>query len=141
MAGSINDYTNARWDIADMVVQIDGIKPVLFTSGDIFTLSFAEDNITISSDAYGHGITVINHNGQADLTINISRLDPIWTKILKEKEFKEQSHEIIIYTPVEIISTTSASLAKIPDLNGNKEAPTVPLLYHCVSASVDPNEQ
>jgi len=140
MAGSINEYTDARWDIADMVVQIDGIRPTLYTSGDVFTLAFNEDNITISSDVFGNGITVINHNGQADLTVNLSRLDPVWKKIIKEKGFKEQEHEIIIYTPVEIISTTSASLAKIPDINGNNEAPTVALQYHCVRASVDPNE-
>lgn len=138
---SINEFTDGRWDVADMVVSIDGIKPNLFTSGDVFTLSFNEDNITISSDVFGNGITVINHNGQADLTINLSRLDPIWQKVLEEQAFREEAHEIVIYTPVEIISTTSASIAKIPDLNGNNEAPTVALQFHCVHAKVDPNQK
>lgn len=137
---SINEYTDGRWDIDDMVVSIDGIKPKLFTSGDVFTLSFNEDNITIQSDVFGNGITVINHNGQADLTLNLSRLDPIWTKVLEDQHFKEMAHKVIIYTPVEIISSTSASIARIPDLNGNNDAPTVALLFHCVRASVDPNK-
>lgn len=140
MADSINEYTDGRWDIADMVVSIDGIKPNIYTSGDVFTLSFNEDNITISSDVFGNGITVINHNGQADLTLNLSRLDPIWQKVLEDRVFKEMAHKVIIYTPVEIISTSSASIAKIPDLNGNNDAPTVALLFHCVRADVAPNK-
>lgn len=137
---SINNYTDGRWDIGDMVVSVDGIKPKLFTSGDVFTLSFNEDNITIQSDVFGNGITVINHNGQADLTLNLSRLDPIWTKVLEDRQFKEMAHKVIIYTPVEIISSSSASIAKLPDINGNKDAPTIALLFHCVRASVDPNK-
>lgn len=135
---SINEFTDGRWDIADVTVTIDGTKPELYTSGDVFELSYNEDNIKISSDVYGNGITVINHNGQADLTLNLSRLDKTWQKMLEDSKFKEMAHEIVINTPVEIITTSSASLSKIPNLNSGTDAPTVALLFHCVRAKVSP---
>lgn len=138
---SITKFTDAKWDIGDIVVMIDGKVPNLYTADKIFTLSFAQDHITISSDVYGNGIAIINHNGQATLTVSLSRLGNIWGDLLGDKEnFMDNAHEIVITTPVEKITTSSGYLGKFPDLSGDNSAPNVDLAFSCSNADVSPNK-
>lgn len=139
---SITKFTKAKWDVGDIVVQIDGKVPDLYTADKIFTLSFDQDHITLSSDVYGNGIAIINHNGQATLTVSLSRLGNVWSDLLGDKDnFKDAAHEIVISTPVEKITTSSAYIGKVPDITGDNSAPNVDLAFKCVNASVDPFEQ
>lgn len=134
---AVTDFTQGVWDTWDVRVLIDGYEPQLWATGDIFTLTYDNDNVTISSDIKGNGIAIIHHNGQATLTINISALDQMWKNILKDYNPKD-THVIEIITPVEHIHTDSAYLPKLPPMNSGNDAPTRALEYHCINAEAEP---
>lgn len=124
-----------KWDTADVVVTIDGIVPDLYSSGDVFNLEYDQDHITIASDIYGHGIRVINHNGQATLTINVSRLSNIYKSMMSaDQEYFDSQHTITITTPVERITTTTASISKKPTISAGNEAPNASIVFKCINA-------
>lgn len=123
------------WDIADVIIEIDGVALDLATTGDLFTCSFDNDNITISVDVWGNGLRVINHNDSATITVNSSRMSNMWRKFLKNNNNERTAeHKINILTPVERITTSTASFVKIPDLNAGNEAPTVAMQFRCIRA-------
>lgn len=122
------DLTDPTWDTAEVTISIDGVQPQLYASGDVFTASYDNDNVTIVSDIKGHGITVVNHNGAATVTINISALDPYYQEVLKDHN-PETEHVINIMTPVGHLHTDSAHLVKLGDINSGSDAPTRPLQY------------
>ncbi|TPR43153.1 hypothetical protein DY124_06135 [Apilactobacillus micheneri] len=124
------------WDVADIIIEIDGVAVDLATTGDLFTCSFDNDNITISVDVWGNGMRVINHNAQATITVNVSRLSNMWKKFLDDNNNdRTAQHKINILTPVERITTSTASLTKVPDMNGGNEAPTAALQFKCIRAN------
>lgn len=134
---SITEFTQGRYDAADTVVTIDGIRPKLYTDGNIYQLSYAEDHISTTADVYGNGIAVINHNDKATLTISLSRLDETWQTLLSDQNnFRDAAHKITINAPTETITTDSAYIAKLPDMSGGKDVPNVDLAFTCIKATV-----
>lgn len=134
---AITQFTQGKWDTADVIVTIDSYQPLLYSSGDIFTLTYTDDNVTVTTDIKGNGITVIHHSGKATLTVNISALDEEWKKVLKDYN-PQDTHVVDIMTPVEHIHTDSAFLPKLPDINSGSEAPTRALAFTCIKALAEP---
>lgn len=137
MSATALNYTDPKWDTADVVIAIDGYQPTLYATGDVFTAAYDNDNVTISSDIKGHGITVINHNGSATVTINISAIDELWKRVLKDHN-PGTGHTIDIMTPVEHIHTSTAHLVKLPDINSGSEASTRALQYKTPNLNAEP---
>ncbi|WP_338230788.1 hypothetical protein [Lactiplantibacillus paraxiangfangensis] len=131
------DYTDPKWDTADVVILIDSKQPELYATGDVFTATYDSDNVTISADIKGHGITVINHNGSATVTVNVSALDTIWHDFLVDHD-PGKGHTIDIMTPVEHLHTNSAHLVKMPDMNSGNEAPTRALQFKTPTLVAEP---
>lgn len=132
-----SDLVDPKWDTADVVISIDGYQPQLYASGDVFTATYDNDNVTISSDIKGHGITVINHNGAATVTINISAIDQLWKDVLKDHN-PGPNHTIDIMTPAEHLHTATAHLVKLPDINSGNDAPTRALQYKMPGLTAEP---
>lgn len=138
MPKSIFEFTQAKFDINDVVVTIDGKRPVLYTDGNIYNLSFAENNINIVTDNYQNGIAIINHNGKATLTISLSRFDNAWSDFIGDVDgFRTNAHEIVVNTPTETITTNSAYIPKVPDISTDgKSAPNVDFAFECINANI-----
>lgn len=135
MASLSSVATDKKWDVNDIVISIDGIVPDIYASGDVFTLEYDQDHITISSDVYGNGIRIINHNGQATLTVNVSRLSNIYAKMMEaDQAYYDAQHTITITTPVERITTTTASIQKKPNISAGNEAPNASIAFKCINA-------
>lgn len=138
MGKSIFEFTQAKSDIADTVVTIDGKRPKLYTDGNVYQHSYAEDKINVVSDAYGSGIAIINHNNKSTLTISLSRFDNAWDDLIGDvDDFQTSAHEIAVYSPTETITTNSAFIPKIPDISSDgKAAPNVDFAFTCINSQI-----
>ncbi|WP_203642979.1 hypothetical protein [Levilactobacillus andaensis] len=134
---SINNFTDSHWDAADTVVTVDSVQPMLYATGDIFTLTFTNDLVTISMDIFGHGITIIHHDGSATFQLNLIAMEEVYLNILKDYK-PEDVHVIDVMTPVEHIHIDSAYLPKLPPIGVGSDAPTRQLEFNTPYALAEP---
>lgn len=131
----ITKYTGKDWDAEHIAITVDGIAPNIYaSSGDLFTAAWDNNNITIAVDAKGNGMRAINHNGSANLTLNLSRMSNIWGSILEDQDnYRTKMHKITISTDAERITTDTANLQKIPDISGNGNVPDAAVVFECIN--------
>ncbi|ORJ53931.1 hypothetical protein [Lactobacillus phage JNU_P2] len=134
---AITDYTDYKWDAASTVLTVDGIQPTAYASGDIFTLTFTNDLVTISMDIFGHGIAIIHHDGSATFQLNLTALDEVYLTILKNFD-PVDTHVIDVMTPVEHVHIDSAYLPKLPPVGVGSDAPSRQLEFNTPKAIAEP---
>lgn len=134
---SITNFTDGSWDAAKTVITVDGVQPTLFASGDVFTLTFTNDLVTISMDIFGHGIAIIHHDGSATFQLNLTALDEVYNHILKDYD-PAKVHVIDVMTPVEHVHIDSAYLPKLPPVSVGSDAPARQLEFNTPKAIAEP---
>lgn len=132
---AITPYIGKDWDAASINAVVDSLPVKLFAqSGNLFTIAWTTNNASVSVDARGNGIRLINHNGTANITLNISRMDQLFEDILNDQETNNDSmHSIKITDSLETFTTDTATLTKIPNITGGTAAPNAPTVFQCMS--------
>lgn len=139
---ALSTYVGQDWDAASINATVDSLPVQLFSqSGSLFTVAWTTNNTSVSVDARGNGIRLINHNGTANITLNISRMDPLFKDILNGQETANDSfHSIKITDSLETFTTNYATLTKIPNITGSTSAPNAPTVFQCINVNASAND-